>query len=343
MNTRLQVEHPVTEEITGQDLVEWQLRVASGEPLPKRQEELGINGHAIEARLYAEDPANGFLPSIGRLDRLSLPESARIETGVREGDEVSPFYDPMIAKLVVHANARASAIETLQNACEAVECDPVRTNAWFLARLLSHPEFRAGNVSTGFIADDLNALTAVPEPSDELLQIAADAIVMGAPRLGHHGELNRGFRLNAPESMAVRVSVNSSPRTIQLSMGAGDLLEAGWDRPSVLIGADATVTAFERGAAFRIAQDSPRGAASVLASDGAIISPMPGRIIAVDVAAGAAVAKGQKLLTLEAMKMEHSLVAPFDGNVAELSAVAGAQVGEGTLLARIEPAADAPA
>jgi 3-methylcrotonyl-CoA carboxylase alpha subunit len=137
MNTRLQVEHPVTEEITGQDLVEWQLRGASGEKLPKKQDELSINGHAIEARLYAEDPAKGFLPSVGSLEFLRLPLDPRIETGVEEGDEVSPFYDPMIAKIVVHDEKRDGALDKLQIACSDVVCAPVRTNAWFLARLNS--------------------------------------------------------------------------------------------------------------------------------------------------------------------------------------------------------------
>src|SRR3954449_9140288 len=156
MNTRLQVEHPVTEEITGQDLVEWQLRVASGETIPKTQDELSINGHAIEARLYAEDPAKGFLPSVGRLEHFIIPSPPghddRLETGVEEGDEISPFYDPMIAKIIVRASDRVSSIEGLASICEGTEIWPVRTNAGFLARALHHPEFQEGNATTGFIA-----------------------------------------------------------------------------------------------------------------------------------------------------------------------------------------------
>ena len=136
MNTRLQVEHPVTEEITGQDLVEWQLRVASGEPLPKTQDELSINGHAIEARLYAEDPAKGFLPSVGRLDHFDLGDEGRIETGVEEGDAISPFYDPMIAKLIASGESRDEAIDELAAMLDGVEVWPVRTNAAFLFNAL---------------------------------------------------------------------------------------------------------------------------------------------------------------------------------------------------------------
>jgi 3-methylcrotonyl-CoA carboxylase alpha subunit len=344
MNTRLQVEHPVTEEITGQDLVEWQLRVASGEALPKRQDELSINGWAMEARLYAENPATGFLPSTGHLDRLILPPSARVETGVEEGGDVSPFYDPMIAKLVVHADTRIAAIAQLVAACEQVECSPVRTNAWFLARLLAEPAFKSGEVTTGFIGDHLSTLTEPPVPSDTLLQIAADAIAMAPPFVGNGrcgsafnlAEGARGFRLNAPDRAEVRVTVDGEPQTIALTMSPAAILDAGWERPTALVDDDGAVTAYEGGAAFVVVLDRPSGVAAGSAADGAILSPMPGRIIAVEVAAGEAVAKGQKLVTLEAMKMEHTLTAPFDGVVAELSAEEGAQVSEGALLARVE-------
>ncbi|HEX8262776.1 MAG TPA: acetyl-CoA carboxylase biotin carboxylase subunit, partial [Allosphingosinicella sp.] len=151
MNTRLQVEHPVTEQITGQDLVEWQLRVASGEPLPLTQDQLRIRGHAMEARLYAEDPAHEFLPSTGRLDHFELGRRIRIDTGVEEGDRISPYYDPMIAKLIARGNSREEAIDTLLDALEQVEVWPVKTNAAFLARTAADPDFRAGEVDTAFI------------------------------------------------------------------------------------------------------------------------------------------------------------------------------------------------
>lgn len=347
MNTRLQVEHPVTEEITGVDLVEWQLRVASGEPLPKRQDELSIDGWAMEARLYAEDPAKGFLPSVGRLDHLVLPSDVRIETGVREGDEVSPFYDPMIAKIIVKASDRSTAIRQLATACAAVECDPVRTNSWFLARLVSEPDFACGNVTTGFIADNGEGLTTAPEPSATLLQLAADAIVLSAPGVGYRGNPAfevltglRGFRLNASSQAEVRVEVDGDMRTAALTLSQDELLDASWERPTVLIDDDAVVTAFEGGAAFQIRQARTDGAGGGGASDGAIMSPMPGKVIAVEVAAGDVVVAGQKLLTLEAMKMEHSLTAPFDGVVAEFNASVGGQVSEGALLVRVERAGE---
>ncbi|MEG3151105.1 acetyl/propionyl/methylcrotonyl-CoA carboxylase subunit alpha [Sphingomonas sp. ZT3P38] len=346
MNTRLQVEHPVTEEITGQDLVEWQLRVASGEALPKRQDELSINGWAMEARLYAENPATGFLPSTGPLDYLWLPQDVRIETGVEEGDVISPFYDPMIAKLVAHATTREEALTELADGCAHVMCEPVKTNAWFLARLLKEPAFAAGDVTTGFIADHVEELTSAPEAGAALLQAAADQAIfhddfvpgqVGDPDFDRlRGML--GFRLNAPANRRVRLAVDG--RAIEVDYvgewGRGSYFD---DNPGyVQIGQSTTL--FEKGAAFETRPYRVEGAgAAGTAADGAILSPMPGRLIAVAVAAGDTVTKGQKLLTLEAMKMEHSLVAPFDGIVAELSAETGGQVSEGAVLARIERAA----
>ena len=169
MNTRLQVEHPVTEEITGVDLVEWQLRVASGEALPKRQDELSINGWAIEARLYAEDPAKGFLPSVGRLEHFDLGGDGRIETGVEEGDEISPFYDPMIAKLVARGDDRDEAIAGLADILDEIEVWPVRTNAGFLFNALLHPAFGAADLDTGFIERNIDDLVPDPEPDDALV------------------------------------------------------------------------------------------------------------------------------------------------------------------------------
>ena len=343
MNTRLQVEHPVTEEITGVDLVEWQLRVASGEPLPKRQEALSINGHAIEARLYAEDPARGFLPSTGRLDHLSFPLDERIETGVEAGDEISPFYDPMIAKIVTHDASRAAAIRRLSAACGAVECSPVRTNAWFLRRLLDQPAFLTGEMTTGFIPDHLDALIAAPVPSAGLLELAASTLSLDERFVtGRRGDLPfemarglRGFRLNAEPHAMVHLAMDGQILPVVLASTEDDLLDRSWDRPGQFIDHDAVI-AFEQGAAFRFSLARTDGAATGPASDGTILAPMPGRIIAVEVTPGQRVIRGQKLLTLEAMKMEHSLMAPFDGIVAELAAVQGAQVQVDAVLARIE-------
>jgi 3-methylcrotonyl-CoA carboxylase alpha subunit len=342
MNTRLQVEHPVTEEITGQDLVEWQLRVASGEPLPKRQDELAINGWAIEARLYAEDPTTGFLPSTGHLDHLVLPSSVRIETGVEEEDTISPFYDPMIAKLVATGTDRNAAIEALHQACANVVCDGVRTNAWFLARLLAEPSFRDGSVTTAFIGEHVARLCEAPMPSAELLGAAADYLVhvddfmpgqVGEPDYDRQRGL-LGFRLNAAPSEAVNLVVNGERQRVDYDYEPAPF----WATTPGYSYDEQTITLFENGTKFDVALRTKAGVAGA-AADGAILSPMPGRIIAVEVAAGDTVTKGQKLVTLEAMKMEHSLTAPFDGTIAELDAETGAQVSEGKMLVRVEKAA----
>ncbi len=197
MNTRLQVEHPVTEEITGQDLVEWQLRVASGEKLPKKQDELSIDGWAIEARLYAEDPAKGFLPSVGPLDHFDLGDDGRIETGVEEGDAISPYYDPMIAKLVARGDDRAEAIGELAAILDEVEVWPVHTNAGFLFNALLQPEFGAAEIDTGFIERHLDELVPDAEPDDAIWRgAAAVALAIGEDEESF-GDL-AGFRLNAP-------------------------------------------------------------------------------------------------------------------------------------------------
>ncbi len=344
MNTRLQVEHPVTEEITGQDLVEWQLRVASGEKLPLEQDQLGIDGWAMEARLYAEDPATGFLPSVGKLDWLELPGNLRVETGVEQGDAVSPFYDPMIAKLVARGASRDSAIEVLLLGCRQVAVTPVKTNAWFLARLLDEPVFRGGDATTNFIGDNQERLTDPPTPSAQTLEQAAfqalyhDDFVANPSIPGDEARMIglRGFRLNAEPHTEVRLLVHGETIVVPFKDDKA-AFEAYWDdNRHSMMGWGRTTTMFVDGAAFATEAFRALGATGVQGSDGAIVSPMPGKIIALEVAAGDAVTKGQKLVTLEAMKMEHSLTAPFDGTVAELNAEAGAQVSEGALLVRIE-------
>ena len=320
MNTRLQVEHPVTEEITGVDLVEWQLRVASGEPLPLRQEELSINGWAMEARLYAEDPAKGFLPSIGTLELFQLPEHlGRVDTGVYEGAEVSPFYDPMIAKVIAYGDDREEARELLSEMLEDSAIWPVKTNSAFLINALAHPDFVAGTVDTGLIGRDGDAMTKEPVPTIEALTNAAMAIV---PR-----SLQAGFRLNAPDVRSATFLLDG--RRVEV-----ELHGPGTDEP-----APAMLVA-EGGSVWQLTPWRAEGGAGGAAGDGAILSPMPGKVIAVEVAAGDTVTKGQKLLTLEAMKMEHSLTAPFDGVVAELNAMPGAQVQVEALLVRIEAASE---
>ena len=322
MNTRLQVEHPVTEEITGVDLVEWQLRVASGEAIPLRQEELSINGWAMEARLYAEDPAKGFMPAIGPLEHLQFGHDLRVDTGVEEGGAVSPFYDPMIAKLIAHGPSRGEAIEALLAGVDETEVWPVRTNAGFLGLLLEHPDFQSGDVDTGLIGRDLERLVHPPEPDTEELAEAA-ALLAASPGLGPWSA-NVGFRANAaPRAEARLVDDNGSLHVIELD-------EVEVDEPA------REVLTFDAGFARRYTLERAGGGGQHGAHDGDILSPMPGKVIAVEVSQGQAVTKGQKLLTLEAMKMEHTLVAPFDGTVAELAATAGAQVQVEALLARIE-------
>jgi len=316
MNTRLQVEHPVTEEITGVDLVEWQLRVASGEPIPLAQNELAINGWAMEARLYAEDPAKGFLPSIGTLELFQLPEHiGRVDTGVYEGAEVSPFYDPMIAKVIAWGEDREEARELLSEMLEDSAIWPVKTNSAFLINALDHPDFVAGTVDTGLIGRDGDAMTEEPVPTAQALTNAAMAMV---PRA-----LQSGFRLNAPD-------VRSAPFLLDGKRVEVELHGPGAEEPSP------AMLVAEGGSVWQLTPWRAEGSAGGAAGDGAILSPMPGKVIAVEVAAGDKVTKGQKLLTLEAMKMEHSLTAPFDGVVAELNATAGAQVQVEALLARIE-------
>ncbi|MEE9432946.1 MAG: acetyl/propionyl/methylcrotonyl-CoA carboxylase subunit alpha [Sphingorhabdus sp.] len=345
MNTRLQVEHPVTEEITGVDLVEWQLRVASGEALPKKQDELSINGHAIEARLYAEDPAKGFLPSVGRLEVFtSHPD--RLETGVSQGDEISPFYDPMIAKLVIHKRNRLDAIDHLVDACAETAVWPVATNATFLACCLVNKQFRSGNISTSFIGDNEDLLVDHGPILQRLCETVPAAIMQNAAIGPKSLWGNFSESISDVEELRIRPSMlgwrlNSEPRSeFYADVGDGTevfQLERNWKKMEVKARpvSDGFVL-FHMGKSLHVRQQLRDFTGTIAASDGAILSPMPGRIISVDVAAGDSVTKGQKLLTLEAMKMEHTLTAPFDGVVAELNAEAGAQVQVEALLAKIE-------
>jgi len=376
MNTRLQVEHPVTEAVTGQDLVEWQFRVAAGEPLPLKQDEIELDGWAMEARLYAEDPAGGFLPSIGALDHFVLPEDdgVRVETGVEQGGEVSQFYDPMIAKLIVHAEDRESAAAGLADACSQVQVWPVKTNAGFLVRCLDHPDFVDGDVDTGFIAAHENELV---EPDNAGLAASA---AMGAAALDQawahapgQGALDPaspwdgrpdglyGFRLNAAPRAEIRLEDARGVHAARLAPGrpadhpmdTGLVLEMGEvRRPVSELGGeqirvgDEAVTLIEKGDrrvvfidgdAFSFGEPNYAGSGSgASASDGALRAPMPGKVVAVQAKAGDAVLKGQSIVVVEAMKMEHALTAPFDGTVAEVTAAVGDQVVDGAVLARVE-------
>jgi 3-methylcrotonyl-CoA carboxylase alpha subunit len=346
MNTRLQVEHPVTEEITGVDLVEWQLRVASGEPLPKRQEELSINGWAMEARLYAEDPAKGFLPSIGRLEQFYLcgyGAKDRIETGVEQDDEVSPFYDPMIAKLISRGETRDEARQNLLEIVGRSSVWPIKTNGGFIFECLSHPEFLDGNVTTAFLETHNSEIQSLDRPSDEYLEDAMSELVSNY--------YTDGNSFDAMMNRPVCFRLNRNARKSAVFYSDGITMHAAYqaiwvDAPNNIGSPQVTgavhlldaenVIVTERGKCFHLSLRPKVGSGGGRVSDGAIFSPMPGRIIAVEVAMGDTVTKGQKLLTLEAMKMEHTLTAPFDGVVVEVNAEAGAQVQVEALLARVE-------
>jgi len=328
MNTRLQVEHPVTEEITRQDLVEWQLRVASGEPLPKRQEELSITGHAIEARLYAEDPAKGFLPSVGRLEHYDLGDDGRIETGVEEGDAISSFYDPMIAKLVVRGDTRDEAIDELAAILDGVEVWPVRTNAAFLFNAVMQAEFASAEIDTGFIERHLDALVPDPEPDESFWRGAAAVALAIDEEEGPLAELS-GFRLNAARRASAALGRHGVFRTVGTDGSDMAVVSGFRDEERVVV--------FYEGQAFEF-DLAWRGSVGAHAGDGIITAPMPGRVTSVDISRGSKVAEGQRLLTLEAMKMEQALVAPFDGVVLEVNATAGAQVVAGAVLVTVEPA-----
>ena len=317
MNTRLQVEHPVTEAITGTDLVEWQLRVASGEVLPKTQDQLSITGHAMEARLYAENPSVGFLPSIGPLTHLKLPHGIRVDSGVEQGDAVTPYYDPMIAKLIVHASTREEACAGLAAACRAVEVWPVKTNAAFLARAANDPDFAAARIDTGFIARHPDLVPGdVPSPA-----VIAQAAYALLPKGDGPWVALTGFRAGAAPEPQVTVQI------------AGHIYKSAPASGDARVWGDVL---FADGLAWPFSAPRFEGAGQTAAGDGALTAPMPGTVTALNVQQGQTVKRGDVLMVLEAMKMENGLKAPFDGTVTELHVTLGAQVTESALLARIE-------
>jgi propionyl-CoA carboxylase alpha chain/3-methylcrotonyl-CoA carboxylase alpha subunit len=371
MNTRLQVEHPVTEAVTGVDLVEWQFRVAAGEPIPLKQEDIPLNGWAMEARLYAEDPLNGFLPSIGKLEHFVMPDGIRVDTGVEEGGEVSQFYDPMIAKLIVHEGTREEAADALADACAAVEVWPVRTNAGFLVRCLEHPRFVAGDVDTGFIAAEDAALVSAEGEERELAAtgLFAEDHYEAAYQVGNDwnspwndttGSL--GFRLNAPSrnvwaftidgrkivAEALSAQANNDTWLVGPASDRRPVRHEYIDEKSGAVHVDERsfsyarvaddVVLFHRGDALKIAKPHFGAAAAGPASDGSLRAPMPGRIVATPAKPGDTVTKGQPVVVLEAMKMEHALIAPFDGVVGEIGVSVGDQVSADTVLAVVAPA-----
>jgi 3-methylcrotonyl-CoA carboxylase alpha subunit len=332
MNTRLQVEHPVTEMITGLDLVEWQLRVAAGEPLPLRQDQLRIHGHALEARIYAEDPARGFLPSVGRLAHLETPvpsPQVRIDSGVRQGDEISSWYDPMIAKLVVHGDSRAAAVARLRAALEQYQVVGVRTNVEFLHRVTATPSFIEGRLDTALIERERDLLFATPaQPSEEAWRAAASAAFpLPKAQPGPWGAVD-GWRLGGARAVrAVRLTHGETDREVGTPMIASP-------HPGLsVVRTGEEVHVFEAGRHHVFhAPDPylpPPGAAD---HHGGLTAPMPGRVLAVHVAAGQEVTRGAPLIVMEAMKMEHTVTAPRAGKVERVFCAAGEQVKEGTEL-----------
>ncbi|MDX1717844.1 MAG: acetyl/propionyl/methylcrotonyl-CoA carboxylase subunit alpha [Anderseniella sp.] len=366
MNTRLQVEHPVTEAITGLDLVELQLRVAAGETLPFTQDQLAINGHAFEARLYAEDVPKGFLPATGTLEYLRFSEAARNDTGVRQGDEITPHYDPMIAKVIVHGGNRDQALARMRAALADTLIAGTVTNKAFLSALCAHEGFAAGQVDTGLIERDLDQLTGQAGPPLLAKAVAALA-VLGLAEPAGQGDVWRaltGFRLwgaaqnfltltRGDEAHELRVSIRNSTDfkvasggdaiDVQLVPGAPDrMIVNGHAQPMRFAVSRhgnrvSGVTVFLDGESFVFGVPDSVGDAGDAGSGDDVRAPMPGLVKQVRVAAGETVSKGDALAVLEAMKMEHTLTAPRDGVVAAVNAGEGDQVQDGDLLVSLEP------
>ncbi|MRW84342.1 acetyl-CoA carboxylase biotin carboxylase subunit [Pseudoduganella sp. FT26W] len=355
MNTRLQVEHPVTEMITGTDLVEWQLRVAAGEPLPKQQHELAINGHAIEARIYAENPEKGFLPSIGTLRHLGSPDAVafelggatpaavRIDSGVREGDAISPFYDPMIAKLIVWGADRKQALARMAQALAQYQIVGLSTNIAFLKRLVEGQAFATADLDTGLIERNHDALFPAAQPAPAgVLALAAEAL-LEAEQTGGADPWSQtsGWRMNqtysrklsfADEYASYDISVTYGPDGRQFSTGG----QAA--RGTVLRDGD-TFHVFTNGAHYQLVWNDPMAHAGEAESEGGrLTAPMPGKVVAVLAAKGQEVKKGEALVIMEAMKMEHTIAAPHDGVIDDILYSVGDQVADGAPLLAIKAA-----
>ncbi len=360
MNTRLQVEHPVTEMITGLDLVEWQLRIASGESLPLRQEEIPLNGHAFEARIYAEDAEKGFMPAIGTLHHLSLPgHRARVDSGVREGDEITPFYDPMIAKLITYAPNRQSALNTLTSALSECRIAGCTTNIAFLHRLSRHEGFASGTFDTGLIDRELETLVRVETPDHELIAVAAMAscgLLTPSDSLDPWQAL-RGWRQWSQAQQFTHLQWRDRPITCRVISDAGNHLKVyideeclklellnieanqvrlrinGHNTSLYLLQHEQTVTLYRDAFPYIFSlPDQLSEEDENAASEDNLVAPMPGKIVSVMVNPGSRIEAGDTLIIMEAMKMEHALAAPRNGTVDQLMVETGDQVSEGTLL-----------
>ncbi len=347
MNTRLQVEHPVTEAITGLDLVEWQFHIAAGEKLPLKQDQVRLDGHAVEARLYAEDPERGFLPSTGQLIALTFPsgDGIRVDTGVVAGDTVTPFYDPMIAKLIAHGKTREQALSVLAHALDHTIVAGPRSNAGFLAALCRAPKFCAGEFDTGFIDGHLEDLGAVPQGLDKA------AAALGARELLAHErariaaaaeydavrspwDADDGFQLSGPRRQIVPISADSDKAVAHVLQERNgtvvtiDGIAAAAD--AVAVATDDAVYVLRHGRQTKVAlRDLSLDEGSDGAGGGTVRAPMHGKVLSILVEEGASVTRGQRLAIIEAMKMEHTLTAPLDGSVSEVAVAKDDQVAEG--------------
>ena len=356
MNTRLQVEHPVTEAVTALDLVEWQFRVASSEKLPLEQSQVRFDGHAVEARVYAEDPENGFLPSTGRIVAMELPADIRVDSGFATGGEVTPYYDAMIAKLIAHAPTREAALDRLVAALDRTLIAGPRSNVAFLAALTRASEFRQGKVDTGFIDRNLAALGAVPHKADSAAAALGVVQLLGRKAESEFGEApadepaeagspwaaSDGFQLGGTRSHAVPVTIDGESAVATATYDANGMRVAiAGAAPATdarVFEADDEAYVLRHGRQTRVRiKDFATATAPADAGGGVIKAPMHGRVLAVDVAVGDRVAAGQRLAVIEAMKMEHTLRAPFAGTVTEVPVGAGQQVVEGEEIMVIEP------
>jgi 3-methylcrotonyl-CoA carboxylase alpha subunit len=356
MNTRLQVEHPVTESVTGLDLVEWQFRVAAGEPLPLKQTEIACVGAAIEARLYAEDPEHNFLPSAGTIYAMNFKggegaQGVRIDTGFAAGDSVTPYYDPMIAKVIVHGSTRAEAVAALLTTLDDAVIIGPKTNLAFLRGLLHSREFAAGTVDTGFIDANVGRLGAQPHPANRRAVHAAARLLLDKRDEGRPSRLDPfdpwrvadSFELIGSRRMALDITVDGVPMRVHLIDGtnvdAVEKNEGGEDGDTITLHeANGGVYAFAGGrqAFVELVDPFARAEAGTEEGDAAIRAPMNGRLVAIAVEDGDTVAAGQRLAVVEAMKMEHALVAPFAGVVRDLTAAVGEQVEMGERIMWVE-------
>jgi 3-methylcrotonyl-CoA carboxylase alpha subunit len=355
MNTRLQVEHPVTEAVTGLDLVEWQFRVAAGEPLPLRQGEIACAGAAIEARVYAEDPEHSFLPSAGTIRAMNFKgegvQGVRVDTGFAAGDSVTPYYDPMIAKVIVHRATRAEALAALLSALDDAVIIGPKTNLAFLRGLMRSREFAAGTIDTGFIDANLGRLGAQPHPANKKAVHAAARLLIERRDEAKASPLDPSdpwriadsFELIGSRRLGLDITVDGVPMRVHLVEGANvDALErneGAEDGDAITLHeANGGVYAFAGGrqAFVELVDPFARAEAGVEEGDAAIRAPMNGRLVAVAVEEGDTVGAGQRLAVVEAMKMEHALVAPYAGVVRDLDAAVGDQVEMGARIMWIE-------